>query len=260
MKPFFKWLRQTTDDPPEIKGLKSKKGSDDDIPADQLISREDLALLLQALPDAQDKAKVAVLYDSGLRASEFCALNVGSVVFDKYGAVITLPKGAPGLKTGARRVRVFGSLIQASCGSPCLESERSCDLVAKPAARGGRCRAVRLDSPPVAVAKQELAEWPCGERGPPSLHRRQPPRRRGRKGRRRRTLMRTRARMFGMVTLAFARGEGSEQRSPMGQAVIGGVITSSLLTLVVVPVVYCYMDDLAQWLRRRWGPPASGAR
>ena len=39
---------------------------------------------------------------------------------------------------------------------------------------------------------------------------------------------------------------------PMGQAVIGGVITSSLLTLVVVPVVYCYMDDLAVWLRRKW--------
>ena len=30
----------------------------------------------------------------------------------------------------------------------------------------------------------------------------------------------------------------------MGQAVIGGVITSSLLTLVVVPVIYCYLDDL----------------
>jgi HAE1 family hydrophobic/amphiphilic exporter-1 len=39
----------------------------------------------------------------------------------------------------------------------------------------------------------------------------------------------------------------------MGQAVIGGVITSSLLTLVVVPVVYCYMDDLAQWIRRLMG-------
>ena len=37
----------------------------------------------------------------------------------------------------------------------------------------------------------------------------------------------------------------------MGQAVIGGVITSSLLTLVVVPVVYCYLDDFAQWLRRK---------
>jgi HAE1 family hydrophobic/amphiphilic exporter-1 len=65
-------------------------------------------------------------------------------------------------------------------------------------------------------------------------------------------LMTTLAMIFGMVPLAFALSEGSEQRAPMGQAVIGGVITSSLLTLVVVPVVYCYMDDLAQWARRIW--------
>ncbi len=64
-------------------------------------------------------------------------------------------------------------------------------------------------------------------------------------------LMTTLAMIFGMVPLAFALTEGSEQRAPMGQAVIGGVITSSILTLVVVPVVYCYMDDLAQWLKRR---------
>jgi HAE1 family hydrophobic/amphiphilic exporter-1 len=37
------------------------------------------------------------------------------------------------------------------------------------------------------------------------------------------------------------------------------VITSSLLTLVVVPVVYCLLDDLAQWARRRWRSPASDA-
>jgi HAE1 family hydrophobic/amphiphilic exporter-1 len=66
-------------------------------------------------------------------------------------------------------------------------------------------------------------------------------------------LMTTLAMIFGMVPLAFALSEGSEQRAPMGQAVIGGVITSSLLTLVVVPVVYCYMDDLAQWFKRRLG-------
>ena len=60
-------------------------------------------------------------------------------------------------------------------------------------------------------------------------------------------LMTTLAMVFGMVPLAFALTEGSEMRAPMGQAVIGGVITSSLLTLVVVPVAYCYMDDLAQW-------------
>jgi len=71
-------------------------------------------------------------------------------------------------------------------------------------------------------------------------------------------LMTTLAMIFGMVPLAFAITEGSEQRAPMGQAVIGGVITSSLLTLVVVPVVYCYMDDLANWARRRWNrEPAS---
>jgi len=66
-------------------------------------------------------------------------------------------------------------------------------------------------------------------------------------------LMTTLAMIFGMVPLAFALSEGAEQRAPMGQAVIGGVITSSLLTLVVVPVVYCYMDDLAAWAKRRFG-------
>jgi len=74
--------------------------------------------------------------------------------------------------------------------------------------------------------------------------------------------------IFGMVPLAFAMSEGSEQRAPMGQAVIGGVLTSSLLTLVVVPVIYCYLDDLAGWARRRVGrasatpdsaPAAAGA-
>jgi HAE1 family hydrophobic/amphiphilic exporter-1 len=64
-------------------------------------------------------------------------------------------------------------------------------------------------------------------------------------------LMTTLAMVFGMVPLAFALSEGSEQRAPMGQAVIGGVITSSLLTLVVVPVVYCYLDDFARWVKRR---------
>ena len=65
-------------------------------------------------------------------------------------------------------------------------------------------------------------------------------------------LMTTLAMIFGMIPLAFAITEGSEQRAPMGQAVIGGVITSSLLTLVVVPVVYCYMDDLSEFMKRLW--------
>jgi HAE1 family hydrophobic/amphiphilic exporter-1 len=63
-------------------------------------------------------------------------------------------------------------------------------------------------------------------------------------------LMTTLAMIFGMFPLALGLGEGGEQRAPMGQAVIGGVITSGLLTLVVVPVIYTYLDDLAAWLKR----------
>ena len=66
-------------------------------------------------------------------------------------------------------------------------------------------------------------------------------------------LMTTLAMIFGMLPLALGLGEGGEQRSPMGQAVIGGVITSSLLTLVVVPVIYTYLDDLTDWAVRRFG-------
>ncbi len=63
-------------------------------------------------------------------------------------------------------------------------------------------------------------------------------------------LMTTLAMIFGMLPLALALSEGSEQRAPMGQAVIGGVITSSIMTLVVVPVVYCWLDDLGNWVSR----------
>jgi HAE1 family hydrophobic/amphiphilic exporter-1 len=66
-------------------------------------------------------------------------------------------------------------------------------------------------------------------------------------------LMTTLAMIFGMLPLALALSEGAEQRAPMGQAVIGGVVTSSLLTLVVVPVVYCYLDDLSAWAKRILG-------
>ncbi|HEU0301454.1 MAG TPA: efflux RND transporter permease subunit [Longimicrobium sp.] len=59
--------------------------------------------------------------------------------------------------------------------------------------------------------------------------------------------------IFGMLPLAMALGEGSEQRAPMGRAVIGGLITSILLTLFVVPVVYTLLDDFVNRVFRRGG-------
>ncbi len=55
-------------------------------------------------------------------------------------------------------------------------------------------------------------------------------------------LMTTAAMIGGMLPLALAFGAGSEQQSPMAHAVIGGIITSTVMTLVVVPVLYSYFD------------------
>lgn len=57
-------------------------------------------------------------------------------------------------------------------------------------------------------------------------------------------LMTTFAIIFGMLPGALGTGEGSESRAPMSIAVIGGLITSTLLSLVVVPVVYTLFEDL----------------
>jgi len=54
-------------------------------------------------------------------------------------------------------------------------------------------------------------------------------------------IMTTAAMIFGMLPLALALDEGGEIQAPMGRAIIGGVITSTLLTLVVVPVIYSYL-------------------
>ena len=69
-------------------------------------------------------------------------------------------------------------------------------------------------------------------------------------------MMTTAAMIFGMLPLFFALGEGAEMRAPMARAVVGGLLTSTLLTLIVVPVVYTVLDDLVAWLGRRVRKPA----
>ena len=54
------------------------------------------------------------------------------------------------------------------------------------------------------------------------------------------------AMVFGMLPIALGLGAGGTQRAPMAVTVIGGLITSTMLTLVLVPVVYTLMDDLTE--------------
>ena len=71
-------------------------------------------------------------------------------------------------------------------------------------------------------------------------------------------IMTTAAMIFGMLPLALALGESAEQRSPMAHAVIGGLLTSTLLTLFVVPAVYTLLDDLVLWFGQRRTAAVSG--
>ena len=59
------------------------------------------------------------------------------------------------------------------------------------------------------------------------------------------------AMMAGMLPTALSIGQGSEFRQPMAIAVIGGLITSTVLSLVLVPVVYEFVDDFERWMLPR---------
>jgi len=73
-------------------------------------------------------------------------------------------------------------------------------------------------------------------------------------------LMTTFALIAGMIPVALGRGEGAQFRAPLGVAVIGGVITSTVLTLLVIPTFYEIFDNMRTGLSRRVGltPPHTG--
>ncbi|HXQ11120.1 MAG TPA: efflux RND transporter permease subunit [Caulobacteraceae bacterium] len=66
-------------------------------------------------------------------------------------------------------------------------------------------------------------------------------------------IMTSLAMIAGMLPTAFALGKGSEFRQPMAIAVIGGLITSTVLSLLMVPVIYEVLDDIEHWLVPKLG-------
>jgi HAE1 family hydrophobic/amphiphilic exporter-1 len=65
-------------------------------------------------------------------------------------------------------------------------------------------------------------------------------------------MMTTMAMILGMMPMALKIGSGAEFRAPMARAVVGGLVTSTFLTLLVVPVVYTLLDDVEVWLLRKF--------
>ena len=60
--------------------------------------------------------------------------------------------------------------------------------------------------------------------------------------------MTTLALVAGMIPVALGLGEGADFRAPLGRAVIGGVIASTVLTLIIIPTVYEIFDEWREWL------------
>ena len=70
-------------------------------------------------------------------------------------------------------------------------------------------------------------------------------------------VMTTVAMIAGMLPIAMGIGTDSGFRQPMATAVIGGLICSTLLCLLVVPVIFTYVNDMEKWLKSLWGKPVT---
>ncbi|HTJ97589.1 MAG TPA: efflux RND transporter permease subunit [Rhodocyclaceae bacterium] len=72
-------------------------------------------------------------------------------------------------------------------------------------------------------------------------------------------IMTTIAMAAGMLPIALGIGVDPSFRAPMAIVVIGGLITSTFLSLLVIPVLFTYVDDLVQWMKRKIGSKHSEA-
>ncbi|APH38214.1 tyrosine-type recombinase/integrase [Methanohalophilus halophilus] len=98
---FFKWLKPENNFFEDIRKVREKRR----LPTNDPITPADVRKLLRACQSQRDRAITALTYDSGARISEVLGLNVGDVVFDQYGAVVTVDG-----KTGMRRIRLVDSV------------------------------------------------------------------------------------------------------------------------------------------------------
>lgn len=106
VKRFYKWLRSADDYPKEVSWIKSTIKRKDSMIPEELLTAEEVNKLIETAEHPRNKAMISALYESGCRPSEFLSFCIKHIVFDKYGAQLTIPRG----KTGMRKIRLVASV------------------------------------------------------------------------------------------------------------------------------------------------------
>jgi integrase/ribosomal protein L37E len=102
---LFKWLRGgNVKHPPEVDWIKVHVKNKHKLP-EELISEEEIKLMLQGCEDIRDRTLIQMLFESGCRISEILTIQLKNIQFDDYGVLI----GVTG-KTGDRRIRLIASV------------------------------------------------------------------------------------------------------------------------------------------------------
>lgn len=104
LKKFYKWLAGTEECPEKVKWIKAgMKNCNRKLPS-ELLTEDEVKMLIEAAQNARDKALISTLYESGARVGEIGTLQIKHLVFDSNGCCLTVSG-----KTGMRRIRLISS-------------------------------------------------------------------------------------------------------------------------------------------------------
>jgi site-specific recombinase XerD/ribosomal protein L40E len=105
LKKFFKWLKNTEDYPEEVRWIKCRRTLNNNKLPEDLLTEDDVKLLINSADKKRDKALIAVLYESGCRIGELLSLRMKHISFENHGAHLLVDG-----KTGMRRVMIIASV------------------------------------------------------------------------------------------------------------------------------------------------------
>lgn len=109
IKKFHRWLDGGEVYPECVRWMRPRR-SKRRVPVNYILSEKDIIRLIEALEHPRDRAILAVLYDSALRASELADLKIQNVMRDQYGIALILNPDGVNHKTGERRLRLINSV------------------------------------------------------------------------------------------------------------------------------------------------------